>query len=234
MDTKDFQRNFGSSYFGLLQTKEVVELLKKMPESALMDLNPIEVIPCTSPKYLEPKKVTVIATVKIKGGFTSIKLSLPWQEDIDENVEMIKANVPSPGMLQINDSVAYCARIPVREPTHHGYSPQYHKFEWIGDCIYPNIGFDDRIVIWRMYNKIKHDWHVALDLVESGQLVAAVADRFLALAAVEKKRYTQLYYKYNNVGFVRDGMPVLFAEQNTAALQDYIYKISGVHPLVRS
>jgi hypothetical protein len=237
MNANDFQRNFGSTYFGMYLTEEVKQLaLSAMAGSSYLDnidFNPAFIYPASSPRFVDNKRVSVVFIFPFKlGGYDAFKLMIPWDDELVYDKSKIKATVPSTGMLQIGNHVLYGARVPIREPTQHGYAPHSHVFSWVGIAPEYYMEFSDRCVTWRVYNKIKFNWNEAVELINKGEKLGCVVDRFLALGIASGNRYTQIYYKRNNIGYLRGDQPILYRDFDNTTIQDYVLKLSGVIPVV--
>jgi hypothetical protein len=236
MNTTDFTRNFTSSYFGFKLTDILLERLSSLAnlKNLHLDLNPNYIYPATGPKFLAGSQfqINVIVPLIDSKGYERYKVLYPWTENLDEDTNTIKAGVPSSGMLQIGENVSYISRWPIREPTMHGYAPSHYRLD--GLSVFHNYKESgDFPVVWRAYNKIKYSWSVAIELIDKGEVLSAVCDRFLALGIMENKVNTQIFYKTKHIGYVRDGHPVLFSEMNSPTISDYVTKVSGLTPSVR-
>lgn len=239
MNRQDFQRNFSQSYFGLILTEEQVAHFAAQGVSAnKYDLQIGSLVPCGSPSlHSDGKNMLVRAIMKFKDqeAAGAIKVYIKWHVDIDEDPLYMRCGVPVSGMIQGRHSVWYVTRRPARD-TPRGYCPRYNSSLTVNSNVLKSAGVvngDEWLQCYRVFNKIKHPWTKAIDLIEDGQYVGVVVDKSLALGVDGKSFKTQIYYKgQGSVGYVDDLRPYLYESSATYSLKEYIRKISGFMPEV--
>lgn len=231
MNSKDFERNFRQSWYGVIVTPEVVQ-------AAVRDqITPITqgtILPAHHPRFSTDKTILVTCISRIdEDNYTFGKLLLPWKQDIDLDKSVMLSGVPTTGMIQCGDICVYVARSPIRDATCYGYWPEAHTvFNPWPDVT--QVAHNSQRLLWRIFNPIRYSWHEACQLINNGDRIACPIDRYLALGALKNRRFTQIFFKTKNVGFINENnFPVMFLEHRSVFLCDYIHKLSGIHPLIK-
>lgn len=240
MNRQDFQRNFQWSYFGLVGTPKLLNLLKTagVDTKAGYAVTPGQIIPAFQPQINGSENSMLVYVVLPTGDedFTRKRVNLPWSPDCDEDATYIHAGVPVTGMVQGKYSAIYVSRIPARD-TPRGYSTKYSRPQTVNGGLMRQlqlVNYTDESLVWRVYNKTYIPWSDAIEEIEDGTLLGAAIDKFLALGILTGRPHTQIFYKgAGSVGYIKDKTPFVYPDSATYALREYIRKIAGIMPEAR-
>lgn len=240
MNKQDFVRNFSHSYFGLLMTESNLDTFAGSGLTTVKyKLAVGDVVPCACPAVNGDGKYTIVrALVQPVGGDTvlSMKATIKWQEDMDEDPLFMRPGVPPLGMIQGRYTAAYMQRRAARD-TPRGHCPRHCSSVIVNRNLLRRLGLengDEYYMTHRVYNRVFYEWDQACRMIEDGELLGAAVSKWMALGIDGESRYTQIYYKANGaVGFVEGRTPYLYEAHATFPLREYIRKISGQLPDVR-
>lgn len=240
MNKQDFVRNFSHSYFGLIMTEANLAAFQAAGIGAdKYKLALGDVVPCYAPAIDAAGRYTVVRAV-VKHLTTdliqSLKVTIKWQEDMDEDPLFMRPGVPPLGMIQGRYTATYMSRRAARD-TPRGHCPRHCAAQAVNKTLLRSVGLengDEYYMTYRVYNRVFFDWNDACTQVENGELLGACVSKWLAVGIDGNTRMTQIYYKANGpVGYVEGRVPYVYESHATYPLREYIRKITGYFPDVR-
>lgn len=225
MNSADFRRNFTQSYFGI-KPSFVRQYVSEGFTSSFKDT---DWLPCTGP-LISDGDLRFQMLVKLDGmGIEVIPVRLPWQDDMDENTDIMQCQHPLVlGMVQAADTCVFLRRYPKRD-YHRGYNPRACTV-WVPNLYALKDGHplsaNSRHIVWSVYNPHYPLWDDAVTMLSSGDKLGIPLAPWLGIFLDAGKKYPRIAYRTEVVGFIADNEPVVYADSPEVCL-DYIHKITG-------
>lgn len=231
MTPEDFRRNFAQSFLGI-HPSAISDQLKTLGVWDRIELisNP-PLIPASTPQFAGGIVQVSVILKLIDDQYQVHNVQMPWQQDMDEKVEICYSHHPRLGMVQTEDSIGFLRRSPQRQ-YNRGYSPRFCSIYVPNGYTAISSRTSSHAVVWSVFNPNHRTLAEALDMLDAGLKLGVVIAPLLGVCIEQGKRYPRLVYRQEIVGFIQNGDPIVY-EGCSDACKDYIIKVTGKMPKIK-